>query len=151
MVPTVPVSVWNQIAVVVVFSFLLGGIGYFMVKMFSKAIADINMHYSTIVKENNEQWQKYFDARSEVYQLVNKNVLKQMEDLTKAITDLNTDFREHDRMERQALDEMAGKRKRTMNLIPPPSAVNACRYSKTFCHDSPGRGIFYLTTNRPIT
>ncbi len=111
MVPTIPVSVWDQIAVVVIFAFLLAGISYWTVKMFSKAIADINLHYSTIVRENNEQWQKYFDARSEIYQLVNKNVLKQMEELTKAITDLNSDFREHDRMERQALDEMAGKRK----------------------------------------
>ena len=109
--PSVPLSVWDQLAVVVIFAFLLAGIGYFMVKMFSKAIADINLHYSSIVEKNNDQWQKYFDARSEIYQLVNKNVLKQMEDLTKAIMDLNTDFREHDRMERQALDEMAGKRK----------------------------------------
>lgn len=109
--PTVPVSVWDQLAVVVIFAFLLAGISYWTVKMFSKAIADINVHYSTIVEKNNDQWQKYFDARSEIYQLVNKNVLTQMEELTKAITDLNTDFRAHDAMERQALDEMAGKRK----------------------------------------
>lgn len=109
--PTVPVSVWDQLAVVVIFAFLLAGISYFTVKMFSKAIADINAHYSLIVKENNDQWQKYFDARSENYHLVNKNVLTHMENLTKAITDLNTAFSAHDAMERQALDEMAGKRK----------------------------------------
>lgn len=109
--PSVPVSVWDQIAVVVVFSFLLAGISYWIVRMFSKAISDINAHYSSIVKENNDQWQKYFDAKTEIYQLVNTNVLKQMEALTEAITILNADFREHDAMERQALDQMSGKRK----------------------------------------
>lgn len=109
--PTVPVSVWDQLPVVVIFSFLLAGIAWLMVKAFSKAIADINAHYASIIQTNNEQWQKYFDARSESYQLVNENVLKQLKNLTDAIGKFHTDFMVHDLMERQALDEMPEKRK----------------------------------------
>lgn len=111
MLPTVPVSVWEQIPVIVIFALLLAGIAWLMVKAFSKAIADINAHYAAIIQTNNEQWQKYFDARSESYRLVNEQVLKQLEGLTQVIADFHEDFSAHDLMERQALDEMSGKRK----------------------------------------
>ena len=109
--PTVPVSVWEQIPVIVIFALLLVGIAWLMVKVFSKAVADINSHYSAIIQANNEQWQKYFDARSESYQLINQQVLKQLEGLTNAVELLTDNFGRHDLMERQALDEMSGKRK----------------------------------------
>lgn len=108
--PTVPVSVWEQIPVIVIFALLLAGIAWLMVKAFSKAIADINSHYAAIIQNNNEQWQKYFDARSENYRLVNEKVLTQLEGLTKAIGEFHNDFEAHDQMERQALDAMNGKR-----------------------------------------
>lgn len=110
MVPTVPVSVWEQIAVVVVFAFLLGGLGWLLMKIFSRAIADIHAHYASIVTNNNAQWQKYFDARGETEKLVNEQVIKQLEGLTNVVTRLVSDFDKHDQMERQALDEMSGKR-----------------------------------------
>jgi predicted PurR-regulated permease PerM len=110
MVPTVPLSVWEQISVVIVFAFLLGGMGWFLVKMFSKAIAEINAHYATIVTNNNSQWQKYFDARGEIDKIVSEQIVKQLEGLTKIVGRLVSDFEKHDQMERQALDEMAGKK-----------------------------------------
>ena len=121
MVPTVPVSVWNQIAVVVVFSFLLAGIAWLMMKAFSKAISDINKYYATMVEknnsqfftsllENNKQWQLYFDARSATNKLVDDQIVEKLEGLTSAISKLNADFENHDQMERQALDAMSGKR-----------------------------------------
>lgn len=111
MVPEVPLSVWEQISVVVVFAFLLGGMGWLLMKVFSKAIADINAHYASIVSNNNAQWQKYFDARGETEKLVNEQVIRQLEGLTKVVTRLVSDFERHDQMERQALDEMAEKRR----------------------------------------
>ncbi len=113
--PTVPVTVWEQIPVIVIFALLLAGIAWLMVKVFSKAIADINSHYSSIIQNNNEQWQKYFDARSENYRLINEKVLLQMEGLTTAIGEFHEEFKAHDQMERQALDAMNGKRKLAKN------------------------------------
>lgn len=122
MLPTVPVSVWNQIAVVVIFSFLLTGVGYMMLKIFSKAIADINKYYAELVEknnsqfstsllENNKQWQLYFDARSDTNKLIDDQIIEKLGNLTNAIVKLNEDFNNHDLMERQALDEMGDKRK----------------------------------------
>lgn len=113
--PTVPVSVWEQIPVIVIFALLLAGIAWLMVKAFSKAIADINSHYSAIIQNNNEQWQKYFDARSENYRLINEKVLAQLEALTGAINEFHAEFQSHDQMERQALDQMSGRRQLAKN------------------------------------
>lgn len=106
MVPTIPLSVWEQIPVIVVFAILLACVAYFMVKMFSKAIADINKHYAEIISNNNAQWQTYFDARSESDRLVSGQIVKQMEGLTKVVGELVSNFELHDQMERQALDMM---------------------------------------------
>ena len=114
MTPDIPVSVWEQIPVIVIFTLLLGGVSYFMIKTFSKAVSDINAHYAIIteksnaqyaqsLKENNAQWQKYFDARTETSALVNKQIIEQLEGLTEAVEKLVGDFKEHDQMERQAL------------------------------------------------
>lgn len=122
MLPTVPVTVWNQLAVVVIFSFLLTGVGYVMLKIFSKAIADINKYYAELVEknnsqfslsllENNKQWQLYFDARSATNKLIDDQIIEKLGNLTNAIVKLNEDFNNHDQMERQALDEMGDKRK----------------------------------------
>lgn len=106
--PEVPVSVWEQIPVVIVFAFLLAGLGWLLVKIFSKAVAEINAHYSGIVetinrqysdtlKQNNEQWQKYFNAKEEKNHIINQQVVERLEDLTKAIQKLMEDFENHDR------------------------------------------------------
>lgn len=95
--PDVPVSVWEQIPVVVVFAFLLAGLGWLLVKVFSKAVAEINAHYAEIVRQNNEQWQKYFDAKDESNRMINEQVVEKLEELTNAISKLVEDFREHDR------------------------------------------------------
>lgn len=107
MMPQVPVSVWEQIAVVIVFAFLLAGLGWVLVKVFSKAIADINSHYALLIKQNNEQWQMYFDARSESNQLVNQQIIEQLEGLTKVVKELAKDFAEHDTLERQVLADLS--------------------------------------------
>lgn len=90
--PDVPVSVWEQIPVVVVFAFLLAGLGWLLVKVFSKAVAEINAHYSEIVRQNNEQWQKYFDAKDENNRMVNEQVVEKLEELTKIIQTLVNEF-----------------------------------------------------------
>jgi hypothetical protein len=126
--PEVPVPVWQQIAIVVVFAFLLAGLGWLLVKIFSDAIEkanathaqtikDINAHYANLVTQNNAQWQVYFDARSESNRLVNTQVIEKLGDLTEAvgrigehIISLTDKFDMHDQMERQALDSMSDKR-----------------------------------------
>lgn len=95
--PEVPVSVWEQIPVVVIFSLLLAGLGWLLVKVFSKTIAEINAHYANIIRQNNEQWQRYFDAKDESNRIVNVQVVARLEELTNAISKLMEDFRDHDR------------------------------------------------------
>jgi len=120
--PTVPESVWNQIGVVVVFSFLLAGIGWLLVKIFTgaiaqltvenaKAVAEIHNHYSALIKDSNIQWQLYFDARSKATELIDSQIVQQLKSLTEAITDMSDRHERHDTMVRNALDAMASKRK----------------------------------------
>lgn len=119
--PTIPVSIWEQVPVIVIFALLMAGLGWLIGKMFSEAVAKINLYYATLTKENNlmfaqalrdnnELWQKYFDARAESNQIVNEQVTKQLAGLTEVIQQLVTDFERHDQMERQALDQMGDRR-----------------------------------------
>lgn len=109
--PTVPLSVWEQISVVVVFAFLMAGLAWLMVRAFSNAVADINSHYAEIIKASNLQWQQYFDARSETGRLVNNQIVEQLKNLTESIMELSERHDGHDTMVRGALDAMADKRK----------------------------------------
>jgi len=110
MIPIVPASVWDQIAVVIVFAFLLAGTGYVIVKIFTKAIADINAHYASLLTETNKQWQQYFDARSESSNLLSEKLTNRMDDIARILGSLVSDFEKHDEMERVALDSMSKKR-----------------------------------------
>lgn len=118
--PDVPVSVWEQIPVVIVFAFLLAGLGWLLVRVFSKAVAEINAHYSEIVRQNNEQWQKYFDAKDESNRMVNKQVVEELEELTNVISRLVNEFHEHDRRMGEKIYELP-------HLQAPPSAAGAKR------------------------
>ncbi len=109
--PTVPVSVWDQVAVVVIFAFLLGGLGWLLARIFTAAIADVNRHYAQVIKDTNDQWQRYFDARSESNKMVNEQMLIGFRELTNIVRKLADDFESHDQMERQALDEMTDRRR----------------------------------------
>lgn len=109
--PTVPVGVWEQISVVVVFAFLLAGLGWVLVRMFTSAIADVNAHYARVLSDSNTAWQKYFDARSESANLVSAQMMDRMEEIAGILKKLASDFDAHDHMERQALDEMSNRRK----------------------------------------
>lgn len=114
--PTVPVTVWEQIPVIVVFSFLLCGGAWLMVKAFSKAVADINAHYASIIERNNAQWQMYFDARSANNQLIDDQMVDKLEKLTGVIEKLTDDFAKHDAVEIGLLERIAaGQRKRNPN------------------------------------
>jgi len=118
--PTVPVSVWEQIPVVVIIVLLLAGIVSWMVRAFSKAVADINKHYTELVqnitaqyaesiKANNENWQKYFDARTETSKVIYDQIVGDLERLAKLIEKLAMKFEKHDVLERQMLDSMGAK------------------------------------------
>lgn len=110
--PTVPATVWEQIPVVVIFALLLAGLGWLLMRVFAKTIADINAHYAAVIKSNNEQWQKYIDAKQEGSNLISQQMMKRMEELTESIRDLRKDFDGHDQMERQFF-EMRKPRKQT--------------------------------------
>lgn len=105
--PQVPVSVWEQIPVVIVFAFLLAGLGWLLVKVFSKAVAEINAHYAEIVRQNNEQWQKYFDAKDENNRLVNQKVVERLEELTNVIKKLVDDLDSHDHRIGEKINELS--------------------------------------------
>ena len=102
--PTVPVTVWEQISIVVVFAFLLAGLGWILVKIFTSAIADVNKHYSELLKDTNVQWQNYFDARSEASNILAEKLTQRMDEIAKILGGLVSDFAEHDRIEMALLD-----------------------------------------------
>ena len=103
MLPSVPVSVWEQIAVVIVFAFLLAGLGWILVRLFTQAIADVNAHYARLIKDTNLQWQQYFDARAEAGSLLSRQMLERMDQVAGLLENLAGDFEAHDRLERQRL------------------------------------------------
>lgn len=109
--PNIPVSVWEQIPVVIVFSFLVAGLGWFLSKVFLRAISDINQHYDEIIKDNNLSWQAYIDRNTEKDRHLKETLLVTLEKLESGIQELLQEFKMHDLMERQALDEMYNKRK----------------------------------------
>jgi len=111
MIPVVPVSVWEQISVVIVFAFLLAGLAWLLMKSFSKYVADINANYASIIKTSNEQWQKYFDARSDTSKLVNDQMIEKLERLTGVIQGLVSDFERHDLLERRMMTTTGGRRR----------------------------------------
>ena len=108
--PTIPVPVWQQISIVIIFAMLLSGMGYVIVRIFVKAISDINAHYARLMNESNRQWQVYFDARSESSNLLSEKLTTRMDEIAHILGGLVADFKAHDIMERQALDEMGNKR-----------------------------------------
>jgi predicted PurR-regulated permease PerM len=113
--PTVPVTVWEQISVVVVFAFLLAGLGWILVRMFTGAIADVNKHYAELLKDTNAQWQKYFDARSESSNILSEKLTLRMDEISKILAGLVSDFEEHDRVEMALLDAMRAARTERRN------------------------------------
>lgn len=106
MIPTIPVTVWEQIAIVIVFAFLLSGMGWVIVKVFTKAISDINQHYAGLLTETNKQWQNYFDARMEASNLLYEKLASRMDEIARILGALVKDFEDHDVMERTVLDTM---------------------------------------------
>jgi len=88
---TPPESVWNQLAIVLVFTGLLILVIQLMTKTFKDAIADINRHYSEIVDATAKQWYKLIDAQQLNYTLVAKEQTDRLEQLTKVIERLSED------------------------------------------------------------
>jgi len=112
MLPAIPTPVWEQIAVVIVFALLLSGMGWIIVRIFTQAIADVNRHYAALLVETNKQWQAYFDARSESSNLLAEQLTQRMDQIAKILSGLVSDFKTHDLLERQALDELNTRRGR---------------------------------------
>ena len=122
----IPITVWEQIPVVIVFALLLAGIAWIMAKIFSnsvtlmidsfiRAIADINKHYSDLAEKNNVQWQSYINIKNEKTDAVIEELVLGFKDLSNELRSLAEDHNQHDDMTRQALDEMREKRAKLMN------------------------------------
>ena len=122
--PNVPVSVWEQIPVIIVFSFLLASGAVLMLKAFSKAVADINAHYADIITKNNQQWQTYFDARSATNVVVNDQMVEKLEKLTTVIDKLTTDFERHDAAELGLLERIAASNPPIVSTSPSSRACS---------------------------
>ncbi len=106
MLPAIPVPVFEQIAVVIIFAFLLGGMGGLLIRLFTRSIAEVNAHYANLIKESNQQWQNYFDARAESSSLLNQQVLERLQVLATVLERLSASFHLHDLLERQLLDQL---------------------------------------------
>lgn len=121
--PDIPVPVWQQIAIVIVFAFLLIALIWVFVRilsrstsdttqLFVKAIAEVNQHYRSIIEQNNVQWQLYFDAKIEVTKLIDaqtveklRTISESLEKVTGAIDELSHQMATHEERaeQRQAL------------------------------------------------
>jgi ABC-type multidrug transport system fused ATPase/permease subunit len=116
--PNVPVTVWEQIPVVVLFALLLFatviGPVWFIARAFTKAIADINKYYAEIIQSNNSQWQAYFDARSESSRMLNTQLAERLDNVATILKKLVHDFELHDEMEKQLFDLLSGETKSTV-------------------------------------
>ena len=108
----IPIGVWEQISVVVVFALLLSGVGYVLVKVFTKAIADINNHYARLFSDQNLSWQKYFDARSEATSLMTAKLTERMDDIANLLSTLISDHDKHDVRVQNAIDKMNERARR---------------------------------------
>ena len=126
--PTVPVSVWDQIAIVVIFCFLLVGLGWVLTRIFSgsikeanaahaqavkeanaehaQTIKDITVHYSDLVIKNNDQWQKYFDARADSTNIISQQMLSRLDEMSQVLSGLVNDFSVHDAMQREGFGQV---------------------------------------------
>jgi rubrerythrin len=102
----IPIGVWEQISVVVVFALLLSGVGYVLVKMFTKAIADINGHYARLFADQNVSWQMYFDARSESTAMMTVKLTERMDDIANLLRGLIEDHEKHDNRIQNAITKM---------------------------------------------
>ena len=108
MIPEIPLPIWQQISVVIIFAFLLAGLYWFIMRVttqvFLRALANLTDEFIRQLKDTNRQWQGYFDARSESAQLVNSQMLAQLKEVSRHLETLRADFESHDRMERGMLD-----------------------------------------------
>lgn len=118
MIPNIPQSVWDQLGVVVIFAFLLGGEAYTLVKLFLSGIADINKHYADLLQRSNEQWQKYFDARIQTSNELTQRMTQRMDSITELLEQSISDANQHDLMVRQALDAMSNARTNLSKTTP---------------------------------
>lgn len=88
--PNIPVPVWEQIPIVIVFSFLMAGLGWVLVRLADRSMAGVNATYTQQMRATNEQWQRYFDARIESFFLVNQQMLDRMDEVARVLTRLAT-------------------------------------------------------------
>ncbi len=109
MIPTVPVKVWEQLSIVVIFAFLLAGLGWILVRIFQTAIAQIHNHYAKIISDSNKQWQDYIDAKTKLSDMVSMQIVDELKLNTVAITTLTSNFERHDKVEMALLDAMHEK------------------------------------------
>lgn len=84
----VPVSVWEQIPIIVVFSLLMAGLGWVFTVLFSRQIDKTHEMYSRRLAENNEQWQKYFDNRAEGFLRVGEGMEQRLDSLAGVLEEL---------------------------------------------------------------
>lgn len=86
--PQVPVSVWEQIPIIVVFSILMAGLGWVFTKLFSRQIDKTHEMYSKRIEESNQQWQRYFDARAEGFLKMSAEMEKRLDRLAAVLEEL---------------------------------------------------------------
>lgn len=88
--PQVPVSVWEQIPIIIVFSMLMAGLGWVFTKLFSRQIDKTHEMYSKRIEESNQQWQRYFDARAEGFLKISAEMEQRLESLATVLEELKS-------------------------------------------------------------
>jgi len=84
MIPSVPVSVWEQISVVIVFAFLLAGLGWLWQQFTLRAFTYLLTHLTSALNSSTRQIAQSVDANTEM------------------LAKLISEFRTHDLVTREA-------------------------------------------------
>lgn len=86
--PNVPVPVWEQISIVIVFSFLIAGLGWAMFRLAGQAFENANQVFGRELSNSNQQWQRYCDARLDGFNTLNQQMLDRLDEFTKVLRNL---------------------------------------------------------------
>jgi hypothetical protein len=101
----VPVSVWQQLAVVLVFALL----GYGALKVFRDIVREIANDYKKAIQLEREQHQREREAdRQEFKQLLDKfeMIVDEFRKMSGVVGAFIQDFHAHDQMERAQIDQI---------------------------------------------
>ena len=114
----VPLSTWDQMGVVVLYTLLFAGTGMALIKLFAgtlermegshkETIEELNRHYMEIMAKFEARWSEQaetFNASNALIVGKLENLGRTIDQVNRSVRRLNRQFEEHDAQERQQLE-----------------------------------------------